>query len=171
MSSCLIRNIIFIFFRKQTPKSNRKHKGPKNNYDKYPPLLRWDPLTKMNNSWWATHREKNSPIVMNPCYWFYAIDFEEVIRKKALALLNKLTLENKDTIVEQFTNHIVSEVKSIDECNVVVSEIFEKSCSEAKVSNLYADLCHVVQNNLSGVRPNLEREVNREFVKENEDMK
>jgi len=111
----------------------------------------------MNNSWWATHREKNSPI--------------EVIRKKALALLNKLTLENKSTIHEQFTNHIVEEVKSIDECNVVVSSIFEKSCAEAKFSNLYADLCHVVQSNLSGVKPNLEREANPDLVKENEDLK
>jgi len=144
---------------KQTPKSNRKHhKGPKNHYtDKYPPLLRFDPLTKMNNSWWATHREKSSPI--------------EAIRKKALALLNKLTLENKKTIFEQFTNHIVSEVKSIDECNVVVSEIFEKSCAEARFSNLYADLCQIVQSSLSGIKPNLEREENPELVKENEDMK
>ena len=54
---------------------------------------------------------------------------------------------------------------------MVVSEIFEKSCAEAKFSNLYADLCHIVQNNLSGVKPNLEREENPESVKENEDMK
>merc|ERR1719354_959715 len=93
------------------------------------------------------------------------------IRKKSLALLNKLTLENKETICEQFTSHIVREVKSTDECNVVVSTIFEKSCAEAKFSNLYADLCHVVQSNLSGVKPNLERENNSDSVKENEDMK
>jgi len=142
--------------RKKTPRN--KKPGGRGKYDQYPPLLRVDPLEKdMNNSWWATHRKKNSPL--------------DNIRKKSLALLNKLTLENKDTICEQFTSHIVREVKSSDECNVVVSTIFEKSCAEAKFSNLYADLCHVVQSNLSGVKPNLERETNPESVKENEDMK
>lgn len=143
--------------KRKTPR-NKNKPGSKGRYDQYPPLLRVDPLEKdMNNSWWATHRKKNSPL--------------DTIRKKSLALLNKITLENKETICEQFTSHIVREVKSTDDCNVVVSTIFEKSCAEAKFSNLYADLCHVVQSNLSGVKPNLERENNPDSVKENEDMK
>jgi len=145
----------------KTPRNKKPQHGGhggKGRYDQYPPLLRCDPLEKdMNNSWWATHRKKSSPL--------------DKIRKKSLALLNKLTLENKSTIHEQFTSHIAREVKSTDECNVVVSTIFEKSCAEAKFSNLYADLCHVVQSNLSGVKVNLERETDPESVKENEDMK
>merc|ERR1719483_1295146 len=145
----------------KTPRNKKPQHGGhggKGRYDQYPPLLRCDPLEKdMNNSWWATHRKKSSPL--------------DKIRKKSLALLNKLTLENKSTIHEQFTSHIAQEVKSTDECNVVVSTIFEKSCAEAKFSNLYADLCHVVQSNLNGVKVNLERETDPESVKENEDMK
>merc|ERR1719203_326449 len=93
--------------RKKTPKGNKKpHQRGK--YNDFPPLLRVEPLHKdMNNSWWATHRQKNGPL--------------DTIRKRSLALLNKLTLENKPTICEQFTSHIVKEVKSTDECNVVVS--------------------------------------------------
>lgn len=74
-----------------------------------------------------------------------------ILRKKSLGLLNKLTLENKQTISEQFTEIILTSVKHSEHCNVVVSTVFEKSCAEPKFSNLYADLCYYTQNSLAGV--------------------
>jgi len=117
---------------KKTPKGKRGGK-----YPQHPPLGPYAPLQTGDDSWFVMHRQKNSPL--------------DLLKKKSLALLNKLTLENREKICDQFTQHIVNEVKSPNECNVVVSTIFEKSCAEAKFSNLYADLCFVVQDNLAGV--------------------
>ena len=93
---------------------------------------------------------------------------EMKIRRETLKLLNELTPDNKTIIEQRFFTHLYTNVKSDEDTHEVVSTIFEKACDEKTFSNLYANLCYYVNQQLKLV---VEEEINATGSSEKQQLK
>ncbi|KDN49919.1 hypothetical protein K437DRAFT_73771 [Tilletiaria anomala UBC 951] len=120
-------------------------RGPYNPPEKGGPTILLSevmPLEKSANRW--------APQVQTGKGAGLKADSPEMVQRKVKALLNKLTLDNFDSIAGQI---LAWANKSVDETDgrtlrQVIALIFEKATDEAAFSTMYAKLCATLQSEL-----------------------
>jgi hypothetical protein len=120
--------------RQQSGGSGRKGKNQQQQQQQQQPLTPVAPLVKSENRW-EIGRGADSEL--------------ESVKKKALALLNKLTLDKFDSMSDQLVSLIKQNVKLGPELlREIVVLIFDKALDETFFSAMYSDFCLKVSENV-----------------------